>query len=146
MASDPDVLSILTVIEILLYAILLVLMALVAIGITWTVTARRQLKVAVKAQESRQFQAQASALLSEAQYEQLKHICAERLEDNPGDALAYYYSGMAHFRSREYIDAKRRFDALVKLDATWKKVAASHLEEIELALKKSKPALVDSDR
>ena len=76
----------------------------------------------------------------------MKHICAERLEDNPGDALAHYYSGMARFRSREYVDAKRRFDALVKLDATWKKVAASHLEEIELALKKSKPALVDSDR
>jgi uncharacterized membrane protein YeiB len=143
MPQTPDVLSTLTTIETLLYAILWVLLLLIAVGVTWLVMTQRQLKVAVKTQESRQFQAQAAVLLAEAQYEQLKQVCTDRLEKRSGDALAHYYCGMAHFRSHEYVDAKRCFNTLVKLDATWKKVAASHLEAIEIALKKSKPVLVD---
>jgi len=144
--ASPDMLAVLTVIEMLLYGIFFVLLFILVIGIAWLRVTRQQLKLVVKAQEIKQFQAQASVLLAEAQYDQLKQICSERLERSPGDASAYYYLGICHFRCREYVEAKRRFDALVKLDATWKKVAASHLEEIEVALKKSKPMLVDGDR
>jgi hypothetical protein len=146
MTQTPDVLSILSVIEMLLYAILVVLLCLAAFAMTWLVMMRRQMKVAVKMQDIKQFQAQASVLLAEARYEELKQLCDERLRSSPGDATGYYYLGMAHFRCHEYVDAKRRFDALVKLDATWKKVATSHLESIEVALKNSKPVLVDHDR
>jgi cytochrome c-type biogenesis protein CcmH/NrfG len=82
---------------------------------------------------------------AEAFYEQLKQLCAESIAKNPCDAFAYYYYAMAHLRCNEYIDAKRRFEALIKLDATWKKVATTHLEEIAVALKKLTPTLADDD-
>jgi hypothetical protein len=83
---------------------------------------------------------------AEAFYEQLKQLCAESIANNPCDAFAYYYYAMAHLRCNEYIDAKRRFEALITLDAIWKKVATAHLEEIEAALKRLTPTLVDDDR
>jgi tetratricopeptide (TPR) repeat protein len=141
-----DVLPVLSQIGFVLYAILFALLFIAAVLIASVVANRRLLKLLAKAQEIKQFQAQASALLAEARYPQLKQLCAERVDGNPGDAIAYYYYGMAHFRSNEYVEAKRRFDTLIKLDATWKKVATSHLDEIETALKKSRPTLVDSDR
>jgi cell division protein FtsL len=48
MPQTPDVLSDLTVIQTLLYAILLILLMLVAIGATWTVLTWRQLKVRLR--------------------------------------------------------------------------------------------------
>jgi tetratricopeptide (TPR) repeat protein len=141
-----DVLPILSEIGFVLYLIFFALLFIAATLVASVVLNRRQLKLIVRAQDVKQFQAQASALLAEARYAQLKQLCAERVDGNPGDAIAYYYYGMAHFRCNEYVEAKRHFDTLIKLDATWKKVATLHLDEIEAALKKSKPTLVDSDR
>jgi hypothetical protein len=142
----PDLLSVLTNIELLLYGIFFALLLGIVGVFASALQTRKQFQVVVKMQDVRQFQAQASVMLSEAQYEELKQLCYERLQRSPGDATAYYYYGMAHFRCHEYVEAKRRFETLVKLDATWKTVATSHLEAIEAALKKARPTLVDGDR
>jgi hypothetical protein len=144
--ETPDAVSVLMNIQFLLFGILVAILFGIAVIFAWALQTRKQFQWAAKMQDVRQFQAHASVMLSEAQYEALKQLCSERLQGSPGDATAYYYDGMAHWRCHEYVEAKRRFETLMKLDATWKKVATSHLEAIEAALKKAKPVLVDGDR
>jgi tetratricopeptide (TPR) repeat protein len=143
---SADALEVLSQIGFVLYAILFALLLIAAVLIASQLANRRLLKHLVKAQEIKEFQTQSSVLLAEARYVQLKQLCAERIDHKPGDVTAYYYLGMAHLRCNEYIEAKRRFEALIKLDATWKRLATPHLDEIEAALKRSKPTLVDNDR
>jgi len=122
--------------------LLLVVIVIFSICFIWVI---RAAKLNVISLESRAFQVEASALLQKGEYLKLKEIAAAREKVSPGDSLGLYYLGMAHYRCQEYVDAKRCFASITKLDANWKKVADRHLAEIEEALKKLKPRLVESE-
>lgn len=128
----------------LVLTVLLLAFAYIAVILTaMFLYARKRTQGLLLNEEAKAFQAEASGLLSKAEYQKLKDIASSREQANPGDSLATYYLGMAHFRCEEYIPAKRCFESLLRLDAGWKKVATAHLEEISTALKKLKPKLVD---
>ena len=95
---------------------------------------------------SREFQQQAAALLNKGQYEKLKEVATAAELERPGDASVVYYLGLAHFRSRELVPAKRCFERVSTMDATLKKIVTNYLAEIEVSLKNAKPTLVDTER
>ena len=92
--------------------------------------------------EARAFQVEAAALLDRGAYEKLKELASGREISSPGDPLAQYYLGMSYFRCNEYVESKKCFTKLMQLDARYKRVAESHLAQIEEALRQLKPKLV----
>jgi cytochrome c-type biogenesis protein CcmH/NrfG len=97
---------------------------------------------AVLSEEAKAFRDQAQELLRKAEYGQLKELAQNRQRQYPGDAGLQYYLGMAHFRSKEYVQAKACFTEAMKLDSQWKSLCTGHLAEIEVALKNMKPSVV----
>lgn len=85
---STDALPILSQIGIILYGILFALLLVAGALIASLIANRRLLKLMAKAQEIKQFQAQSSVLLAEARYGALKQLCAERIAQSPGDAIA----------------------------------------------------------
>ncbi len=142
MNHSQDLIDHLENIRLALYA---VFAALAYIGLILTVmfgaAAKRGRALAASA-AAKQFQADAQELLSKTEYAKLKEAAAARRATHPGDVTVQYYLGMAHLRCEELVDAKRCFEVAMKLDTQWKKLCTVHLAEIEVALKKSKPTLV----
>jgi len=103
------------------------------------VKANRMLHVNI---ESRAFQAEAATLLDQGSYVKLKELASGREISSPGDPLAHYYLGIAHFRSNEYVESKKCFTRLIQLDPRYKKVAETYLAQIDEALRQVKPKLV----
>jgi cytochrome c-type biogenesis protein CcmH/NrfG len=103
-------------------------------------------RLLARAAQRQAFQAEAMALFGKGGYIKLKEVTMRREATHPGDAEAQYHLGMAHLRCSELVLAKASFEKAIKLDANWKKLCTSHLDEIVKLLAKSKPTLVDNER
>lgn len=92
--------------------------------------------------ESNLFNDQADLLLDEGKHSELRELSQNRLQETPGDAWAHYYLGIACYRQRDYVEAKRCFKKVGELSPMLKKIANENLEEVEMALVNAKPRLV----
>jgi cytochrome c-type biogenesis protein CcmH/NrfG len=131
--------------EIALYC---VFAALLYIGLILTILLASNVRTGrllANAAQRQAFQAEAMALLGKGDYLKLKEVAMQREATHPGDAEAHYYLGMAHLRCDELVLAKSSFEKAIKLDANWKKLCTSHLDEIAKLLAKSRPTLVDNE-
>lgn len=127
------------------FALYCVLGALVYLGGILTAMlqyAKKKGQTLVTTEGAKEFHAQAQELLRKADYKKLKEVGGDRQAAYPGDSTVQYYLGMAHLRCQEYVEAKGYFEHAMRLDAQWKKLCTTHLSEIEGALKKAKPTLV----
>jgi hypothetical protein len=129
-------------------ALYCVFAALIYIGIVLTVLLASNVRTGrllASTVQRQAFQSEAMALLGKGDYLKLKEVAMEREATHPGDAAANYYLGMAHLQCNELVLAKANFEKAIKLDANWKKLCTSHLDEIVKLLAKSKPTLVDDE-
>jgi hypothetical protein len=99
--SPKELIDELFAIRLVLTTLLLVLQAWASCWFQCSSIMRKRSQALVLNEESRAFQAEASGLLSEADYPTLKDTASTREPVHPGDALAMYQLGMAHFRCQE---------------------------------------------
>jgi cytochrome c-type biogenesis protein CcmH/NrfG len=132
--------------EMALYSVFVVLLYIGLILTILLVSNIRTGRLLASATQRQAFQSEAMALLGKGDYSKLKEVAMQREATHPGDAVASYYLGMAHLQSNELVQAKANFERAIKLDANWRKLCTSHLDEIAKLLAKSKPILVDDER
>ncbi|MEM8662215.1 MAG: tetratricopeptide repeat protein [Pseudomonadota bacterium] len=80
---------------------------------------------------ARIFRAEASDLSDAGDYESLKALALDRLENYKNDKWALYYLGISYLRLEDYAAAKARFNRVRELDPTWEESVISYLDEID---------------
>ena len=88
------------------------------------------------------FHEQASTLVEEEDYEALKRLSIERLQEAPGDEFAHYFAATAFYRTGALVEAKKHYMRASKLSPLLRRECEDTVAELESTLLASKPRSV----